>query len=154
MVARRQPSRDLTITSQPFEYRDTPKLRNGNQIGPGRQPGSKNKVPMMLRDAILVAARELGADGKGKDGLVGYLKKIARKNPVAYITLLRAVLPLTVRAEVNIDETVTYRSSQEVREELQRRGVPIDGVFTVIQGGKQTPATVHVSDDEQQEIQG
>ena len=74
----------------------------------------QNRVPIILRDAILVAARELGEDGKGKDGLVGYLKK-SRKNPIAYITLLRAVLPLTVTAKLDIDETITYRSAQEVR---------------------------------------
>jgi hypothetical protein len=46
-------------------------------------------------DAILDAARQVGSDGHGRDGLAGYIKRIAVCYPPLYLTLLRPVLELT-----------------------------------------------------------
>jgi hypothetical protein len=64
--------------------------------GPGRPKGSTNKTTKTLREAILLAAEETGVDGKGKDGLVGYLKRVAREDVKAFSGLLGKVLPLQV----------------------------------------------------------
>ncbi len=56
----------------------------------GRQKGTPNKTTALLKDAILRAATEAG----GKDGLVGYLKIQAKKNPGPFMALLGKVLPM------------------------------------------------------------
>jgi len=49
----------------------------------GRKAGVPNKIPPLLKDAILEAASLVGYDGMGKDGLVGYLKRMAVYYPRA-----------------------------------------------------------------------
>ena len=48
--------------------------------------------------AILQAAAEHGEDDTGKDGLKGYLRKVAREDVKAFSGLLGRVLPLDVNA--------------------------------------------------------
>lgn len=67
--------------------------------GPGRPMGSTNKTTAQLKEAILLAAEQTGADGKGKEGTVGYLKLLAREEPKAFAGLLGKVLPLQLTGE-------------------------------------------------------
>jgi hypothetical protein len=65
-------------------------MAKGYKTG-GRRKGTPNKVNALLKDEILQAA-----DGAHPDGRVGYLKKQAVENPVAFLTLLGKVLPTQV----------------------------------------------------------
>jgi hypothetical protein len=67
--------------------------------GKGRKPGVPNKTTAALKDAILAAAVAVGYDGKGKDGLVGYLKLVASSDVKAFSGLLGKVLPLQITGE-------------------------------------------------------
>lgn len=58
----------------------------------GRAKGTPNKSTKALKDAILLAAEEVG----GEQGLVGYLKILAVQEPSAFASLLGKVLPLQV----------------------------------------------------------
>lgn len=60
--------------------------------GPGRPKGMPNKTTALLKDAILKAAEQAG----GKDGIVGYLKVQAKKNPGPFMALLGKVLPMQI----------------------------------------------------------
>lgn len=62
----------------------------------GRQKGTPNKTTGALKDAILKAAELSGNDKKGKDGLVGYLRRVADDDVKAFAGLLGKVLPLQV----------------------------------------------------------
>ena len=64
--------------------------------GPGRPKGSPNRVTVVLKEAILLAAETAGEDGQGRDGLEGYCRFLAREEPRAFATLLGKVLPLQV----------------------------------------------------------
>lgn len=64
--------------------------------GPGRPKGVPNKTTTALKEAILLAAENVGSDGKGKGGLTGYLEKLATEDAKAFSTLLGKVLPLQV----------------------------------------------------------
>lgn len=72
-----------------------PKRKPPN-AGKGRQKGVPNKSTAVLKEAILLAAKLSGGDKKGKDGLVGYLKRVADTDVKAFSGLLGKVLPLQV----------------------------------------------------------
>ena len=65
-------------------------------MGKGRKAGVPNKITRTLKEAILYAAEMAGEDGKGKDGLEGFLARQAQANPKSFMSLLGRVLPMTV----------------------------------------------------------
>lgn len=66
---------------------------NGNKTG-GRKKGTPNKTTALLKDAILMAAREAG--GGGDNGIAAYLQQQATENPGPFMSLLGKVLPHTL----------------------------------------------------------
>jgi hypothetical protein len=62
--------------------------------GAGRPPGSPNKTTTQLKEAILGALEAAG----GKEGSVGYLRRLAIENSSAFASLLAKVLPSTLAA--------------------------------------------------------
>ena len=86
---------------------DMRKFNGLNRMGPdakpngaGRPVGSKDKIGTDLKKAILEAAAELGRDGQGAEGLVGYLKMLGADYPQTYASLLHRMLPLQMSADV------------------------------------------------------
>lgn len=78
----------------------TPK--NSGQFGkgnPGKPKGAVNKTTASLREAILIAAEKSGGDMNGKDGLIGYLKRVADEDVKAFAGLLGKVLPMQITGE-------------------------------------------------------
>lgn len=67
--------------------------------GKGRRKGTPNKTTRALKEAIVLAAEKVGQDGKGQDGLTGYLVRLATDEPKAFAALLGKVLPLQVTGE-------------------------------------------------------
>lgn len=65
----------------------------------GRKKGVANQSTRILKDAILMAAVEVGNDGSGTEGLVGYLKRIALEEPRSFVTLLGKVMPLQITGD-------------------------------------------------------
>ena len=63
--------------------------------GPGRPKGSLNKTTTQLKEAILGALEAAG----GKEGSVGYLRRLAIENSSAFASLLGKVLPTTLAAD-------------------------------------------------------
>ena len=109
--------------------------------GGGRKKGMVNKIPALIKDAIVMAGQQLGypepiyapklkagepiiKDGKpiltttivgykgtGVDGLVGYVKWLGLNYPPAYAGLLAKVLPLQVHTTATVEHSVTSRFS-------------------------------------------
>ena len=65
-----------------------PGSKPGERRG-GRQKGTPNKLPRVLKDHILQALANLGG--------VSYLEEQGRKNPNAFLSLIGRVLPLQVK---------------------------------------------------------
>ena len=74
------------------------------------------------------AAARLGSDGKGKDGLVGWLMSAAKKYPEAYLVLLGKLLPMQLATDGG-DVTVKYTNKVEIVARLKERGLPIPPSF-------------------------
>lgn len=97
--------------------------------GAGRKKGQANTLTRELKEAIVTAAALHGADGKGKDELIGYLFRLAKlKDPYLFTGLLKAIIPLQVQMGGKPEEK-PYQSSEEVRAELARRGLPATTIF-------------------------
>jgi len=79
----------------------------GKRDGAGRPPGAGNEAIKPLREAIMEAAKNVGRDGKGKDGLVGYLVMLAKDEPKAFAGLLGRVIPMQVTGEDGGDIKIT-----------------------------------------------
>jgi hypothetical protein len=92
---------------------------------PGRPKGSQNKVTVALKEAILQAGEEVG----GKEGLVGYLKMLARDNSSAYAGLLAKILPHQLaadakshgRVEIRFKRIIVYPDRREVSDDTQKQ---------------------------------
>lgn len=103
----------------------------------GRTPGSVNKIPRLIKEAIVLAAEEVGEvvvtidpkDGRplfanGPDGLTGYLRHLAKNEPKAFATLLGRVLPLQITGLPNPHDPKKLLSREELASELRQRGLP------------------------------
>jgi hypothetical protein len=71
--------------------------RSRHRTPDGRRADPK-AVKVALREAIVLAAEQLGDDHRGRGGLIGYLKKLAATEPTTFASLLRAALPPLVPA--------------------------------------------------------
>jgi hypothetical protein len=80
-----------------------------------------------LKEAILGGCSDCGADGKGKGGLRGYMRKLAMEDKKTMGMLLRAILPADVKVELT--EQKTYQSLDEVKAKLTELGIPTDVVY-------------------------
>lgn len=97
--------------------------------GRGRKKGQVNTLTRELKEAIVTAAAMHGEDGKGKNELIGYLFRLAKnKDPYLFTGLLKAIIPLQVQMGGTPQEK-PYQSAEEVRAELERRGLPKQTIY-------------------------
>jgi hypothetical protein len=81
--------------------------------GKGRVKGVPNKTTAVLKDAILLAAEEVGQDGSGKGGLKGYLTYVAKSDVKAFSALLGRVLPLQLAGDEDNPVEIVFRTNYE-----------------------------------------
>jgi hypothetical protein len=129
----------LTRGSEPNRAREASQrprtFEKGHAKVGGRKRGTPNVMIRELKVAVIEAAHRLGSDLRGKDGLVGYLTRLAKTDIKTFVTLLRAVLPLQVNSDAqNSDEPrpldevepLGNLTRQEILEELRNRGYPVN----------------------------
>jgi hypothetical protein len=108
------------------------RFKPGRQKEGGRRIGSTNKVPRLLKEAIMLAAELEGSNGHGSGKLVGFLRRVAREDLKSFCMLLARVLPLQLHTQADERVEVTYRTIEEVRHELEERGITIDVVSRIL----------------------
>jgi hypothetical protein len=96
--------------------------------GAGRQPGQPNRTTRILKEAILEAAALVGQDKRGKDGLIGYMKRIAIAYPEEFCALLGKVLPMQLTG-LDDGPVKMELTAIELKQKMIERGLPISGVF-------------------------
>ena len=111
---------------KPGPYRFKPRRQKEG----GRRIGSTNKVPRLLKEAIMLAAELEGSNGWGSGKLVGFFRKVAREDPRAFAKLLARV-PL--QEEVPTTEVVRYRTSAEIRRDMISRGLTKDVLARMVE---------------------
>jgi hypothetical protein len=84
----------------------------------------KTEKPISLLEAIPLAAAQVGYDGRGEGGLVGYLERIARTEPKLFMKLL-----LRLSVDTIIDGTEEDSGQictiKELEERLRKKGLPL-----------------------------
>jgi len=76
--------------------------------GAGRPKGSKNKITLGLREAFLAAVEAVGEDGRGKNGLTGYLIKMARTRPDLTVRMFCKILALEAKVAAKAEQKQAY----------------------------------------------
>ena len=95
---------------------------NNRQAPGGRTPGSKNKISREIKEAVITAANLVGSNRRGKDGLIGYMRRLAVRNEAVFGGLLRHVMGTQVTIE-HTERHKKYQTVEEVVEELRRFGI-------------------------------
>jgi hypothetical protein len=110
--------------------------------GGGRKAGVPNIRTQVLKDAMLLAADQVGEievikvlddDGQptgeikyeysGIDGLVGYLRWAAVHRPASFMMMLGRILPTQLNIKTASSLKVTYKTVEETRLALKERGI-------------------------------
>lgn len=117
----------VTENEAPVRSKGNPNWRKGMKKPPnsGRAKGVPNKVTMLLKEAIPQAIENLGADGKGKDGLIGWLMNVAKKEPVAFLRLVDRLLPYQITGAGGGPVQMTYEKKEDIAQRMKERGMPI-----------------------------
>jgi hypothetical protein len=95
----------------------------------------------------LQAATLVGQDGRGKNGLVGYLQMLATRERAVYARLLEKVLPLQLHVE---DRTEKQYTAEQAVARLRERKLPVPAALLALVG-PQEAATLEATplEDEQ-----
>jgi hypothetical protein len=117
----------------------------------GRQKGTKNKLGVKIKEALLTALEMSGRDGKGKDGAVGYFVWLSRNEPVVFGGLIGKVLPMQVEVK---DMSEKRYTPEEAIERLRERGLPVPPSLTSLAGQVGRAVAVRQEEDEYDEELG
>ena len=98
----------------------------GTPSGEGEKKGVPNLLTRDLKEMIREAMERVGSDGEGKDGGLGYLITLAKEEKQVFATLVRAILPTTINANVTVDKP--YVTEEVALAVLKARGLPPDTV--------------------------
>jgi hypothetical protein len=106
--------------------------RFGSRRNARTRKGSPNRITQSFKEALLLAAELEGSDGKGKDGLVGYLRMHARDMPKTFLGIMqKAITPaeLQVQAfQLNVNASRPADQPSNVINLLAVRGMPTEQV--------------------------
>lgn len=101
--------------------------------GAGRKKGVENKVKTLLKDALILAASNVGdaatSRKHGDGGLVGYLERCAIVERVAFMRLLEKLLPMQITGKDGSPMQMVHSTPEQLIERLKERGLPIPPVL-------------------------
>jgi transcriptional regulator of met regulon len=99
-------------------------VRLGPENGRGRTQGAKNKGTSAFAVAFMLAAQQVGEDGRGRNGVVGYLSRIARTEPKLFFRLfIHVAMDQNLSDDEEFQADVRYETVEEVEEALRKLGI-------------------------------
>ncbi len=101
----------------PYKNRGKPRLS-------GRQKGQPNTFTRDMKQAVINGIRKFGRDGRGTDGVEGFVYKLCRDHAAVAGALLRAVLPLEIKADFIQEVNVPYETLDDALEAARAAGMP------------------------------
>jgi hypothetical protein len=112
----------LTRGSQPGRARVAGKRfsKDYQPKGRGRPPGVRNFITREVKEAIISACNRYGRNGKGEDGLEGYMFKLCAEHPATMGMLLLAVMRTQVTVE-RIERPEPYQTYEQMCADLERQ---------------------------------
>lgn len=93
--------------------------------GAGRKKGQVNKITPLLKEAIIMAAEAEGRDQNGKDGLIGYLRVLSRREPAVFGRLLEKLLPYQLTGKDGSPMQIEHTTKEQIIERFKERGLPL-----------------------------
>jgi hypothetical protein len=100
-------------------------FQKGHEKKGGRVKGTPNKAGVLLKEAILLAAEAEGSDRKGKDGLVGYLRWMSRREPKTFGRLMEKLLPYQLTGKDGSPMQLVHTTKEQLIERMKERGLPL-----------------------------
>jgi hypothetical protein len=78
-----------------------------------------------MKEAIVTAMAQVGQDGHGFNGLVGYVRGLILRSDQAGASLVRIVVPLTLNAPAS-GPLSAYKTEEDIRAEFALKGIPFE----------------------------
>jgi hypothetical protein len=101
----------------------------------GRPKGKSNRLNRDTHSAILEALARVGCDiskTEVREGLVAFIVAAVKEDLGRGVKLLQTITPRMLDVTVEKTSTIKYKSLEEVRQDLQRRGIASIGeIFRV-----------------------
>lgn len=101
------------------------RFKKGHEKIAGREKGTQNKTTVLLKEAIITAAEYEGSDHKGKEGLIGFLRVLSRREPAVFGRLLEKLLPYQLTGKDGSPMQVVHNTKQELLDRMKERGMPV-----------------------------
>ena len=100
-------------------------FKKGHEKIGGRQKGTTNKVPTILKEAIMLALQAEGSDGRGTDGVVGALRKAWKTERREFLKLASKLLPYQLTGKDGSPLQMMHTTKDQLRERFKERGLPL-----------------------------
>lgn len=100
-------------------------FQKGHEKKGGRKKGQRNHATVLLKEAVIMAAEAEGQDQHGKDGLVGYLRILARREPAVFARLLEKLLPLQITGKDGSPMQFELTTKAAVVDRFKERELPL-----------------------------
>jgi hypothetical protein len=102
--------------------------------GAGRKPGIPNFITSFSREAIIAGLTAIGEDGKGRNGLTGFVIRATRAKIEYGVRMLGYVTPKQVDATIK-KVVEPYETKADIDRELAKKGLPkLAEIFSISYG--------------------
>lgn len=100
-------------------------FEKGREKTGGREKGVKNRTTVLLKEAIMQAAEREGSNGEGKEGVIGFLRKLSRREPAVFGRLMEKLLPYQLTGKDGSPMQVVHSTKAQLLERMKEKGLPI-----------------------------